>query len=929
MDAEFRRVHDTFKANLTAGELDYFRGSGLENVQIALQRIQKEQEGKRQLLYLNRIDPYLKTMIEYGKVVEVFLNVSEILAFVWGPLKFLLMITSNFSDAFNSLLDTYQEIGEQIPLLESFKTLFQDSVNTHMRQLLVLIYEDILRFQLLALRYFRKKMWKQLFVASWGGFKSEIKLLKDNLGRHRRLIESRASLTQFEEVLNIRANAEKYFKELKDGENRRRREVVFRWLSSADVEAVHEQRVDARAWSSQSCSWLLQAQLFQHWFDPMYCQTPLLWLNGKPGSGKSVLASLIIEEARKLPDISVAFFYCNESDPATRDFVAIARSILAQLLAQDDSLLLHLEHRMSTPTGKAPQAVLSDMKLAKELLTVALRSRKTYIILDGIDECDRNQRKEICRWYREVVEGLPRLKYDEIRCLFISQDDGVGRKDLSSLSTLRLTPESNLEDIKAFSRHWQGQIERRFDSVKKHNLDFTEIVTARSQGMFIFARCVFEELYNQPSGQAVLDEWREDRFPKDLEDLYERILLRIIGTGTANQQDASKKLLSWIAVARRPLRWYEIQASYSINLDDETINTEEGRLRGTAKDHCASFVDVRADQTVSFVHGTVRTFLMSHSAFDPARIELDLCLCSMAYLNFPGMDPHRDDQELSNSLLAGGYAFYEYAVASWVWHLTAWLQGGNYGEDDMTDLEEVATSFLDQHHRQNAPKFPISTGMHMLLKPIAHFQSFESLAQAIVWSRKQFTISEANNDHNNSVLDFPDITSNIRRVLERIRAQASMEKLELYYGKNLFKCSKLYCPHFYDGFASQAQRDAHHDRHNQTFVCSEAGCHRQTFAFVSNRELELHMMEEHGKSMIDFPDVSDPNEEQARVNDRRKHFAIFQCSICPRRFTRKYNLRSHLRTHTNDRPFVCTACGKAFSRQNDRNVHERIHLRVK
>lgn len=87
MDAEFRRVHDTFKANLTAGELDYFRGSGLEHVQIALQRIQKEQEGKRQLLYLNRIDPYLKTMIEYGKVVEVFLNVSEILAFVWVCLQ--------------------------------------------------------------------------------------------------------------------------------------------------------------------------------------------------------------------------------------------------------------------------------------------------------------------------------------------------------------------------------------------------------------------------------------------------------------------------------------------------------------------------------------------------------------------------------------------------------------------------------------------------------------------------------------------------------------------------------------------------------------------------------------------------------------------------------------------------------------------------
>ena len=57
----------------------------------------------------------------------------------------------------------------------------------------------------------------------------------------------------------------------------------------------------------------------------------------------------------------------------------------------------------------------------------------------------------------------------------------------------------------------------------------------------------------------------------------------------------------------------------------------------------------------------------------------------------------------------------------------------------------------------------------------------------------------------------------------------------------------------------------------------------------------------------------------------QKHPATFQCSLCPKRFTRAYNLRSHLRTHTDERPFVCTVCGKAFARQHDRKRHEALH----
>jgi transcription factor CRZ1 len=84
-------------------------------------------------------------------------------------------------------------------------------------------------------------------------------------------------------------------------------------------------------------------------------------------------------------------------------------------------------------------------------------------------------------------------------------------------------------------------------------------------------------------------------------------------------------------------------------------------------------------------------------------------------------------------------------------------------------------------------------------------------------------------------------------------------------------------------------------------------------------------------------DLADPSRPTSNYSDggsggssggsgkKQKHPATFQCSLCPKRFTRAYNLRSHLRTHTDERPFVCGHCGKAFARQHDRKRHEGLH----
>lgn len=59
--------------------------------------------------------------------------------------------------------------------------------------------------------------------------------------------------------------------------------------------------------------------------------------------------------------------------------------------------------------------------------------------------------------------------------------------------------------------------------------------------------------------------------------------------------------------------------------------------------------------------------------------------------------------------------------------------------------------------------------------------------------------------------------------------------------------------------------------------------------------------------------------------------AKHKCPQCDKYFTRPFNLKSHQRTHTQERPFVCSFahCARAFSRLHDCNRHMRTHWRIK
>ncbi|KAJ3373406.1 hypothetical protein GGF31_000839 [Allomyces arbusculus] len=55
----------------------------------------------------------------------------------------------------------------------------------------------------------------------------------------------------------------------------------------------------------------------------------------------------------------------------------------------------------------------------------------------------------------------------------------------------------------------------------------------------------------------------------------------------------------------------------------------------------------------------------------------------------------------------------------------------------------------------------------------------------------------------------------------------------------------------------------------------------------------------------------------------------FKCKTCGKVFRRIYNLKSHIKTHSNERPHACSLCGKAFLRKADMFRHMKIHLKEK
>src|SRR6202035_209061 len=100
--------------------------------------------------------------------------------------------------------------------------------------------------------------------------------------------------------------------------------------------------------------------------------------------------------------------------------------------------------------------------------------------------------------------------------------------------------------------------------------------------------------------------------------------------------------------------------------------------------------------------------------------------------------------------------------------------------------------------------------------------------------------SEARNDV--SIKSLNDVLFRNRKLLESLSSlnlpsySGENENLTTYYGDKRFKCPKITCFYFHEGFKDAKSRDTHINRHDRPFNCTSPDCSVAEFGFASGND---------------------------------------------------------------------------------------------
>lgn len=317
---------------------------------------------------------------------------------------------------------------------------------------------------------------------------------------------------------------------------------------------------------------------------------------------------------------------------------------------------------------------------------------------------------------------------------------------------------------------------------------------------------------------------------------------------------------------------------------------------------------------------------LQRTEFIPWRAtENSLALLSLAYLCLPPFDDSRSFPDITESILNGFYSFAEYALSCWALDLEAGVQDASEN-DSLDELVETLEVFVPLHWKKSSKVLTVPQLLRRRLARLEKTECYHDLLQASSWMRMQ--IKSFDESVSEEPLNLMQVIRSVRKILEQqvnlgLTSQ-DRDALTRYYGTNWFKCHRINCYYFHQGFNNAKEREAHVARHERPFVCTVTGCHWAKFGFPAENDLRKHMFDVHGFDLLDeaeFPEESPNTASRSPL----KHPLAFNCHLCPKKFTRKHNLESHIRVHNNEKPFQCSICNEKFTRKNDCDRHERLH----
>ncbi|KAF5531725.1 heterokaryon incompatibility protein het-E-1 [Fusarium mexicanum] len=400
----FEKSLDLFRRELSDDEIKQINGVNRKNVLDSIKEIQDNLGRRNDLCNFTRDLRFLLTMDRVEKLVTTFFNASDVVAFIWGPIKLALMVATTLRDASRQLTDAYEEMAEALGNLAFFHKL------THSRDLLKLVLEDyfsdILRFHRCVLDVFSRPEWKRVFKWAWGSFRREVKPILEGLKRKQVLLsdDKLQSYGILEEVQDSYQYAKDQFSNLQNS-----LEYIKSTLAS--------EQLQSKALEAQKMKTYLESRL-----DFSKSRTDLL-LESRDliveHSGSWIFTNPIFKywEEGKSPDGRVLFINGSHGSAERRTARSMLQHLIMQLVNADEIIMRFAYERLSTMESTE----LADLK---KLANYSLTSRPmATLVLDGLNEATDNESEIAINWCLNELLMTARLADCDLKILICGQMD--------------------------------------------------------------------------------------------------------------------------------------------------------------------------------------------------------------------------------------------------------------------------------------------------------------------------------------------------------------------------------------------------------------------------------------------------------------------------------------------------------------------------
>ncbi|MCJ1345407.1 hypothetical protein MMC31_003614 [Peltigera leucophlebia] len=334
-------------------------------------------------------------------------------------------------------------------------------------------------------------------------------------------------------------------------------------LKSLSFEQMNNRGIDIEQAADGTCIWLFAHKTYRQW---LFQDQGLLWISGKPGSGKSTLMKYVLQAIQQGESMSfskpvtLSFFFHGRGVELQKTPLGLFRSLLHQLLKKFPAPLYEVVQTFQSNCKDMEKWEWHQkdlQRLLKACLPKVLEECAVRILVDALDECGEVAARELVTYFQDLLSWCSSAKRGLSICFSCRHYPVVAIG-----GGLELCVEhENHSDIRRY-------IEEKLQPAIQNDEELQELqdeIFNRSSCIFQWVVLVLDRAIWQHREGYSLPYILEQLYktPAGLDSLYKDILQRL--NKDKQNQPRSLKLMQWICFARRPLSLTELRFAMIVN----------------------------------------------------------------------------------------------------------------------------------------------------------------------------------------------------------------------------------------------------------------------------------------------------------------------------------------------------------------------------